>query len=432
MTIEEIYKRIFSNFKILGLGKIFAGLCSALTIFILAQYLGVEIFGIIAITISIVEVLNIILNLRIWEATTKFLGDFQSDTDKCSQVLLWSLSLSIKFSLLSNFIICLISFYFIENFFNFDLEIQNLIISYCLFYIFQTSNEILDSFLRTYNKYKLILINNIISNLARLIIVYFLLNYSYNINFIIMAMGSSIFIGFFLRIFFTNKVFKELKFKFFYKYSAIKQYKIKFLKFSISTHFANMINLANEKNLGVLLVGYLVGPFYAGLFKAARSTVKIIRRIMDPLLDIAFPEFILLVNQKRLGDLKKLILNSTKILGLASISLGLLIFIFSHDIIKLFFGPEYIDATIALNLLIFAALINNISYWITPLILAMNNPKYLLVQTILVSSIYISTLYPLIINLEHEGAAYSGVLRAICVLIFGIIFIMKYAKAKAI
>ena len=153
---------------------------------------------------------------------------------------------------------------------------------------------------------------------------------------------------------------------------------------------------------------------------------------MDPLLDIAFPEFILLVNQKRLGDLKKLILNSTKILGLASISLGLLIFVFSHDIIKLFFGPEYIDATIALNLLIFAALINNISYWITPLILAMNNPKYLLVQTILVSSIYISTLYPLIINLEHEGAAYSGVLRAICVLIFGIIFIMKYAKAKAI
>ena len=110
----------------------------------------------------------------------------------------------------------------------------------------------------------------------------------------------------------------------------------------------------------------------------------------------------------------------------------MLIFIFLHDIILLFFGREYIDATIALNLLIFAALINNISYWITPLILAMNNPKYLLVQTILVSSIYISTLYPLIINLEHEGAAYSGVLRAICVLIFGIIFIMKYAKAKAI
>ena len=38
MTIEEIYKRIFKNFKILGLGKILSGLFSALTIFVLAQY----------------------------------------------------------------------------------------------------------------------------------------------------------------------------------------------------------------------------------------------------------------------------------------------------------------------------------------------------------------------------------------------------------
>ena len=104
---------------------------------------------------------------------------------------------------------------------------------------------------------------------------------------------------------------------------------------------------------------------------------------MDPLLDIAFPEFISLVNQKRIGDLKKLILNSTKVLGIASIFLGLLIFFFSKDIIELFFGSDYLEATMTLNLLILAALINNISYWITPLILAMNNPKYLLVQTIL-------------------------------------------------
>ena len=98
----------------------------------------------------------------------------------------------------------------------------------------------------------------------------------------------------------------------------------------------------------------------------------------------------------------------------------------------MFFGSEYLEATKALNLLIFAALINNISYWITPLILAMNNPKYLLVQTIFVSSIYILTLYPLIISLEHEGAAYSGILRGICVLIFGMIFIKKFTKPKTI
>ena len=73
---------------------------------------------------------------------------------------------------------------------------------------------------------------------------------------------------------------------------------------------------------------------------------------MDPLLDIAFPEFISLVNQKRIGDLKKLILNSTQVLGIASIFLGLLIFFFSKDIIELFFGSDYLEATMTLNLLI--------------------------------------------------------------------------------
>ena len=77
------------------------------------------------------------------------------------------------------------------------------------------------------------------------------------------------------------------------------------MSYVFSTHFSNIINLANEKNLGVLLVGYIIGPFYAGLFKAARSIVKIIRRIMDPLLDIAYPEFISLVNKGRLNDLIK-------------------------------------------------------------------------------------------------------------------------------
>ena len=76
MTINDIYKRIISNFKILGLGKVFAGLCSALTIFILARHLGVEGFGILAIAISIVEVGNVILSLRVWESSTKFFRKF--------------------------------------------------------------------------------------------------------------------------------------------------------------------------------------------------------------------------------------------------------------------------------------------------------------------------------------------------------------------
>ena len=126
MTINDIYKRIISNFKILGLGKVFAGLCSALTIFILARHLGVEGFGILAIAISIVEVGNVILSLRVWESSTKFLGSFINESEKVSQLLIWSLKLALKSSLASNLLICIFSYYFINDLFEIDFSIFNI------------------------------------------------------------------------------------------------------------------------------------------------------------------------------------------------------------------------------------------------------------------------------------------------------------------
>jgi len=209
-----------------------------------------------------------------------------------------------------------------------------------------------------------------------------------------------------------------------------KNYPSKFMTYVFSTHFSNIINLANEKNLGVLLVGYIVGPFYAGLFRAARSIVKIVRRIMDPLLDIAFPEFVSLVNKGRLNDLIILIGKSTKILGLISLAVGAVLFALSEEIITLFFGVKYIAAHTALSLLVIASLINNISYWITPAILALGKPRYLLIISSFVSVVYIATLYPLVINFNHDGAALSGLLRAFSVFLVGIILFRIALKKK--
>ncbi len=430
MTINDIYRRIISNFKILGLGKVFAGLCSALTIFILARHLGVEGFGILAIAISIVEVGNVILSLRVWESSTKFLGSFINESEKVSQLLIWSLKLALKSSLASNLLICIFSYYFINDIFEIDFSISALVLTYSFFYLFNTSNEIMDGFLRTYNKYLYILINNITSNLIRLIFIFIIIKTYDDLVILIAGMGTSIIVGFLFRIFFIKRTFNEKNISLSFGTEKINDYKKEFLGFAVSTHSANMINLANEKNLGVLLIGYLVGPFYAGLFKAARSIVKIIRRIMDPLLDIIYPEFISLVNKGRTKDLKKLIFNSTKILSIISIIVGSLIFILSEEIIIIFFGSEYINSAFALNLLIIAALINNASYWITPWILAINKPKYLLFITISVSFAYILTLYPLIINLEHIGAAYSGILRASITLLLGLYFFNKFMNKK--
>ena len=429
MGILEIQKRIIKNFKILGLTKVLSGIASALTIFILARELGVEKFGILSIAIAFVEVLNIVLSLRIWEATTKFLGDVKQDKEASANLILNSIALAIKSSAFACFIICFFAYQYSNSIFNYQIDITKIIIIYSLFYVVFTANEVIDGILRTFNDYKRILFNNVTSNFIRLLLVFIALSFSDDLTLIITAMGLSILLSFGIKIYSLVGLMRNSNMPIDF---INKKYPSKFMTYVFSTHFSNIINLANEKNLGVLLVGYIIGPFYAGLFKAARSIVKIIRRIMDPLLDIAYPEFISLVNKGRLNDLIKLIARSTKILGLISLAVGAVLFILSEEIITLFFGIKYIEAHTALSLLVIASLINNISYWITPAILALGKPRYLLIISSFVSVIYIATLYPLVINFNHDGAALSGLLRAFSVFLIGIILFRKALKKKII
>jgi len=427
MGILEIQNRIIKNFKILGLTKVLSGIASALTIFLLARELGVEKFGILSISIAFVEVLNIILSLRIWEATTKFLGDIKENKESSSNLIINSITLAIKSSAFACLIICFFSYNYSSLIFNYQIDITKIIIIYSLFYVVFTANEVIDSSLRTFNSYKRILFNNVTSNFLRLILVFIALSLSDDLITIVSALGLSILISFFIKTWSLLRFMQNSNMPINFRN---KNYPSTFMTYVFSTHFSNIINLANEKNLGVLLVGYIVGPFYAGLFKAARSIVKIIRRIMDPLLDIAFPEFVSLVNEGRLNDLIRLIGKSTKILGLISLAVGAVLFVLSEEIITLFFGVKYIAAHTALSLLVIASLINNISYWITPAILALGKPRYLLIISSFVSVVYIATLYPLVINFNHDGAALSGLLRAFSVFLVGIILFRIALKKK--
>ena len=75
MKFDDIKKRILNNYKLLVSTKIIGGLASALTLLIIARFLGVKEFGIFAMVISSVEILNILFSFRVWDTTVKFIGD---------------------------------------------------------------------------------------------------------------------------------------------------------------------------------------------------------------------------------------------------------------------------------------------------------------------------------------------------------------------
>ena len=178
------------------------------------------------------------------------------------------------------------------------------------------------------------------------------------------------------------------------------------------------------------MVGYFVWPFYAGLYRVARAITKVIRRIMDPALEIIFPEFVKLNTEKDFKNYQKVIIESVKMLLFSSLIVGLGIYLFSSEIIVLFFGTEYIKAESALFILIIAMIIHNGVYWINPSMLALGKAKYLTIITIITTLIYCSSLFYLVRAMQHDGAALSLVIRNLSILVIGIYFYSKVIKEK--
>jgi O-antigen/teichoic acid export membrane protein len=103
---------------------------------------------------------------------------------------------------------------------------------------------------------------------------------------------------------------------------------------------------------------------------------------------------------------------------------------FSNQIISLFFGSQFIEATLSLKILVLAMLVHNLAYWVNPSILSSGNAKFLTITTLLTTCVYCISL-PYLINLMgHDGAAISLLIKNISTLILGVVFYYKFLKNK--
>ncbi len=436
MKFDDIKKRILNNYKLLVSTKIIGGLASALTLLIIARWLGVSQFGIFAMIISSVEILNILFSFRVWDTTVKFIGDNATNKQNISSYISFSTMVSFFSSFFSLILILLLADWVTHNLFSFTLfgdvvehdQLAKLISIYAFSVLFISVNDNFDGMLRTYNQYNSILKINIITNLSRLVLVVLCIYYYGALTEVLICFVVAFAMGALLRFIYLKKALNEEKINLKPSNSLNRSERFDYLKFMSNAHFSNILNLANDKNLGVLVVGYFVGPIYAGLYRVARAITKIIRRIMDPALEIIFPEFVKLNAEKDFQNYKKVIIESVKMLVLSSLIVGSGIYLFSSEIIALFFGAQYINAESALFILIIAMILHNGGYWINPSMLALGKAKYLTMITIITTIIYCLSLFYLVRAMQHDGAALSLVIRNLCILSVGTYFYFRALK----
>jgi O-antigen/teichoic acid export membrane protein len=174
-----------------------------------------------------------------------------------------------------------------------------------------------------------------------------------------------------------------------------------------NTSLVGTLKMANDNLLGVLVLGYFSGKEGAAYYKVAKSFTKLMARLMDPLYEVIYPELVKILSLNALKDFKSLLKYLTKNLIKATIPAAVIILLFSDQIINLVFGKEYLPSSNTLRIVTVAVVISQLTFWITPALLALGRPGLRTLMNIISTTTYVVLLFLLVPKFSHIGAAFA-------------------------
>ncbi len=409
-TIKTVKKRLFRNASWLFGGKTLAGVFSAIQTVMLARLLGVDNYGLLALIIAFVDVLNNFFDFRVWETATKYIGTFWTNGEK--EKTLSMIKLSYIIDILSGvlaFIIAILTAKIASSYLIHSPNAYTFIWIYSLSLLIDTANSTSDAILRVFNRFKQTAFVSSFTYLVRLILVVISLYLGMGINGVLISFVSASFLGFLIRMWIVSKTLVENQLNNWWKsnLSLIKDQWKGIAWFMGNTSFSGTLMMANESFMGVLFLGYFSGKEAAAYYKVAQSFVKLISRITDPVYEAIYPELVRISTLNALKDFKRLLKYSTKNLVKFTIPAALVILIFANPIISMVFGKEYLPASNTVRIIAIAVLISQLTFWIAPALLAFGRPGLRTLMLIISNTSYIALLFLLVPKHSYIGAAFA-------------------------
>ena len=410
-TTKSVKTRLFYNASWLFGGKTAAGIFSAVQTIILARMLGISDYGLLVVIIACVDILNQFFDFRVWETATKYIGNFwtKGEREKTLCMIKFSYIVDISSGILA-FAIAIITAKVASKYVIHSPEVYYLIYIYAFSLLIDTANSTSEAILRVFDKFKNIAFISSFSNCFRLALVSILLFYSdLGIKGVLFAYVVSSFLGFAIRLWAISKTLSQNGLQGWWNsdLGLIKDQWKGIAWFLGNTSLSATISMAGDNYLGALTLGYFSGKEAVAYYKIAKSPVKIMGRITAPLYEAIYPELVRISSLNALKDFKKLLKFSTKNLTKFIVPIAIIALIFADQIINIIFGKEYVPASNALRIVTLAVVINKLTFWVNPVLLAFGRPGLRTILAITSTTIYVVLLFILVPKFSYIGAAFA-------------------------
>ena len=410
-------KRFVRNVSWLFVAKSMPSAANFLEVIILARVLGLEVFGLFTLVAAYVGTVNRFLDFRVWESTVKYVGEFleKKEPNHVLSMIKFSYLIDVSTGVLAFFVsVALAGFaneVFIKSPDGFEMV---LILSFSL--LFATANTTSEALFRVFDRFRTITLVQFSESVCKLVFVLAALYLGYGIKGVFFAHAVVSLFGFVFRQILVNSMLRErglggwLSSRIGLLYHRMKE----ILWFLLNTSFVATLDIAGEGKVSVLVLGYFFDSTAPGLYRVARSVIKVINRIIDPLYEVIFPRLVSLSSANLYDKFAEVAKYATKSLFKLVIPVSVAILLFTEQFIGLVFGNHYIPASDTMKILTVAALFSGAMLCLTPSLLAFGRPGLRTAISVFKTLIYIVLLLVLVPEYSYLGA---GIAHLIAVLL---------------
>jgi O-antigen/teichoic acid export membrane protein len=339
-------KDITKNFSWIFGAQGITSLMSFMKGIILARALGVELFGIYGITVSIVLTINQFVDFRIGETIIRYLSKYLSKKDSDKSLSITKLCYIVDFStgivafIILTGISSLTAAFFLKN-----PELNNLIILFALTLVISTVNTSSESVLYVFNKFQKASVLSCIYSVMEIGFISIALVFDNSIkNVFIAIIIAKVFYSSFLNIIAYQTFKRNIGKSFFYgKVKSLKNEFKEIFFFAFNTSLTSFLKMF-ATNVDVLLLGYIRNPYEVGIYKIAISIIGALYMPVVSLIKVLYPELSKLISDKKYRQFKTLSLYSIAGSTIYGLILVLSLWFIIDKVIILLYGTEYLHA----------------------------------------------------------------------------------------
>jgi O-antigen/teichoic acid export membrane protein len=339
---------------------------------LLARYLAPTQFGVFVLIVAYPEAVQQLLDCRVQEAMTRYLGEFLATSRRVESValikLLWLVDVAV--SALS-FGIVAITAQFAAEHLTHDRTLGHLMVIYALGMFLASLDTASPTILRILDRFRLSFTIASTLALARLGLIVLAVSLGSGLGGLIWAtvgasaittlVSAALAVLVLVPILWTERRAPV---------SALRGRRKEIGKFLLNTNLAGSVRLASSK-LDTLVIGLLTGPATVSVYRVAVQLGTAPFTITEPLFVAFYPSFVRLRSLGRFGEVLAIGRKMTVLLGVLAIPAAALLTYKSGSVISLTVGHKFDGASLPFVILLGSAVPVAVFFWVRAVILTL-------------------------------------------------------------